>query len=654
VALVIETRSRRRLKYAGVAAVMLALVGWRLVESRAVRIAVAPTRVLEARVSWRGADRWRPYSVPRAAGPAREPVPIAALAALERRRDPRGLAAGWLLSGEPDRAATALEHAGASPDSDSDRAVVALARGQLEEALVLLDRALAVAPRHAQALWNRGLVLRQLGLLHTAAKAFDDVAALGEPGWRDEARQRAQALRALVAEPVATQDRITALGLKMVATGALPSPDEVRTLPGLMRHYLYHAVRAAPSTERVRALLPVAVELDRMNGETRLAEWVRAAAARDLSRRAPWSATYARLVANPKALRPVDADAYVAALEQAHEDDLLLGVLLLLNRAPQRVADYEALAQRRGDPWFIAIADRLAGEAERAAGRFVTAEQRLRDGDARCRAGHVDYQCASLELALAKLTTWQHRTSEARRIALAALPLARNEGVRQDAVELPVLYLLGDLARCRNAFSLMRAYLEEPLSRQPTCEGQRYVHEQLAIGRMFALDVDGAGRELAQAPRCGLPVKLPRADLIVGLARAGAPPPDAATLPADLTKQRPAMTPGNRATVDVLLGRLYIDGNRQSGRALVEQALVDLEGQPSSDVSATRARTLAHITLAVDDARHGEHDRALAQLATAMAATAPRRCALGVTVDDERAVAVARDADGKTIGRYLD
>src|SRR2546430_671112 len=63
-------------------------------------------------------------------------------------------------------------------DSDPDRA------------LELLDGLLRTNGAHAQALWNRGLVLQSLGLGLGAAQSFHAVAALGEPGWADEARAR--------------------------------------------------------------------------------------------------------------------------------------------------------------------------------------------------------------------------------------------------------------------------------------------------------------------------------------------------------------------------------------------------------------------------------------------------------------------------------
>lgn len=159
-------------------------------------LAVAPTRSLEARLSWSGASAHRPYGVLRSGDERpKELVPLQKLAKLEEEGDLHGLATGHLLRGEREQAAEYLQRAPASPDVASDRAVVALSKGELEEALRLLDGVLEKHPQHPQALWNRALVLRELGRDALAAEAFDAVAALREPGWAEEAKERASALR---------------------------------------------------------------------------------------------------------------------------------------------------------------------------------------------------------------------------------------------------------------------------------------------------------------------------------------------------------------------------------------------------------------------------------------------------------------------------
>ncbi len=122
-------------------------------------------------------------------------MPLETLSKLEKAGDYHGMATGYLLRGEREQASSSLGRvSAASADVDSDRAVVALQRGALEEALTILEGVLEKAPNHAPALWNRGLVLRELGLDLLAAQSFAKVAALKEPGWSNEARERQAAL----------------------------------------------------------------------------------------------------------------------------------------------------------------------------------------------------------------------------------------------------------------------------------------------------------------------------------------------------------------------------------------------------------------------------------------------------------------------------
>jgi len=194
---------RRPLQVAGVALAVAASVTIYLALPRGggpgapqVAVALAPRRVVEARLAWRGAADYRTYDVPRAGEPPHESIAMRTLADLEARGDLHGVGALALLNGERRRAADYLARAGDSADVVSDRAALALADHQPENALALADAALAKDPGHGPALWNRALALRELGLSRAAAAAFREVARRGEPGWAAEARQRAAALDA--------------------------------------------------------------------------------------------------------------------------------------------------------------------------------------------------------------------------------------------------------------------------------------------------------------------------------------------------------------------------------------------------------------------------------------------------------------------------
>ena len=161
----------------------------------------AAVRGLEARIAYAAADQYLPYVPTRTGGADEEAlqagnrVPLRTLAELEERGDLHGIAAAYLVHGELRQAADFLSRSAPSADRDSDRAVVAMAQGDLPGALSLVDGVLRQAPDHPQALWNRALVLRSLGLPREAAEAFEAVAHRGEPGWSEEAGIRARALR---------------------------------------------------------------------------------------------------------------------------------------------------------------------------------------------------------------------------------------------------------------------------------------------------------------------------------------------------------------------------------------------------------------------------------------------------------------------------
>ncbi|MCY1036423.1 tetratricopeptide repeat protein [Corallococcus sp. BB11-1] len=155
------------------------------------------TRALEARVSHPRADKWRLYVPMRGSGnPGAElsesppPLPLRPLAEMEERKEFRGIVAAYVLHGQWQQAQAVLVREPASLSRDNDLAVVALHEGRFQDALSLLDPVVRADPEHAQALWNRGLALFELKQYARAARDFEQVAALGEPGWSDEARKR--------------------------------------------------------------------------------------------------------------------------------------------------------------------------------------------------------------------------------------------------------------------------------------------------------------------------------------------------------------------------------------------------------------------------------------------------------------------------------
>ncbi|WP_224363602.1 zf-HC2 domain-containing protein [Hyalangium versicolor] len=427
-------------------------------------LALAPTRSMEARLSYGGASGWRPYGVKRSGNERPvEVVPLETQVKLEKAGDLYGLATTFLLSGERERAAAYLGKLSASPEVDSDRAVVALSKGELEEALTLLEGVLEKAPNHAPALWNRGLVLRELGLDLLAAESFGKVAALNEPGWSDEARERRTLLERKHQERQSRWMAVRDAGKAMAEQGPILSSEQVRDAPPLARRYLYLAVWSAPTAERVRALMPVAQALDAHYGGRVLQDYLERTTQRDFSKRAPLAATFAQVLAGK--LEPGASEGFIRQLQASGEQDILLGALPLLDLMPARVELYQAAARAVGDPWFLTNAELQRAKAQFGANEQAQAETTLRAAIASCEQQGLDDRCAELERALAELYTAGHRLPEAREHALRGLRWVQQ--VNDAGMEAQMLQDLGQIARLRESLALSRAYLQEAALLQP-------------------------------------------------------------------------------------------------------------------------------------------------------------------------------------------
>ncbi|KFE71032.1 anti-sigma factor family protein [Hyalangium minutum] len=437
-------------------------------------LALAPTRSTEARLSYGGASGWRPYGVKRSGNERPvERVPLETQAKLEKKSDLHGLATTFLLQGEKDQAAEYLGKLSSSPDVDSDRAVVALSKGALEEALSLLEGVLEKAPNHAPALWNRGLVLRELGLDLLAAESFGKVAALNEPGWSDEARERKAQLERQGQERHNRWKAVWDAGNRMVADGTLLTDSQVRDAPPMARRSLYLAAWTAPTAERVLALRPVAQALDAHYGGRVLETYLERTAKRDFATRAPLAATFSQGLEGK--LDATAGEAFIRQLQASGEQDILLGALSLLGMLPARVDLYEAAARSLGDPWFLMSAQLQRAQAQLAARELGQAEATLRTALPECEQQHLDSRCAELEQMLVELYTLDHRLSEAGELARKGL--TRAQQMNEAGLEVRFLQNLEQIARFQKGLALARAYLQESALREPdSCPTQIHVH----------------------------------------------------------------------------------------------------------------------------------------------------------------------------------
>ncbi len=616
-------------------------------------VATRRTRGIEARLGRAEADAWRPYDVQRGSDRAPEAAPLAELASLEARRDYHGVATAWLLAGDPRRADAYLERASPSPAVENDRAVVALARGDLEEALVRAEAALASAPKNPQALWNRGLALRDLGLELLAADSFQEVAALGEPGWAEEAKQRADALTAQAGARRDSWWAARKAGGAMVAGGAPVGDELARAHPGVVQLYLYHALRAAPSRERALALAPLAATLDAQSGGDRLQRAVRAVAGADFAVRAPLARTYSDLYGDAAKVAGPARAAYLDRLRRARQPDILLGALVLTDEVPAHLDEFHRLSVESGDPWYLYTDEHEQAKAEVARGELLQAERRLLAALPACHQTRIEYRCGYLEHELALLYVTLHRPVEARRVASDGWAHARQAG--EWGFEALFLQDLASAARFRSGFALARAYLDETLRRQlGKCEVEQYVRLQSAMLDLDALRPEEARRDLARAPLCGKPLQLAGADLLAELAHFAGTDDESARAQAALRTLREggALSPGQRALADEMEGRLLLERGRAEAKPLLDRAIASAAALPPWDVEAQKARSFSYSGLVHAAGRDGRWGDALDLLAAELGADPPRRCAVGVATDYDRLLVAARGADGAPLGRW--
>lgn len=611
-------------------------------------LADAPTRTIEARVSYPGADVHRPYGPMRSgdAG-AVPPAPLRELARMEAEGDVHGLAAAYLVRGNTQMAAPYLAKAGDSPDVASDKALLALDKKDYAQALELLEGALKADPRHAQALWNRGLVLKELELWALAAQSFDAVAALGEHGWAEEARTRAASLRShLVDHWRETTDAAKAL----ITEKSTVPPELLQAKPGAFRAKLYEAVRVAPSVERLEALVPVAAALDARYGGSSMRDAIRWAQSRDFRRRGPLAARYLELYRTNKVAGELPQ--YLEDVLRAGERDLYMGALLHEEKVEEHLDTFAELAVQVADPWFLLLADHEKARAAIRRGEFLRAEQFLLAAVARCEAQPIGYRCIPIEADLSDLYRQLHRLPESNRHAQAALSNYRGDSRWSEEQH---LQQLGQNARYLGEAALARAYLEETLARNPgDCQMRHFVRANDALARLQVLDVTGARASMAEALSCEAPLSISGARTLVDLARMRPDAEQDRKLVEGLAALRGQgrLPPGQLALVTHFEGRFHVERDRARGEALLRRAINEAKQLPSYDVDARKTQAYSYTSLLFAAGKAGEYEQALALFGEELGGAFPQQCMLAVTVDAERTLILMLGADGQLRAHY--
>jgi cellulose synthase operon protein C len=607
---------------------------------------LSPSRAFEERLPFAAFDQYRAYDTNRAGAAHREPLSGKTLRDLEALPDQVGLIAAHLARGELDAADEALRRAAPGDDLDVERAFVAARQGHPAGALALLDRVLARTPRHAQALWNRAVVLGELDLSLVAAEAFDasftaSFAAV-QPRWSVEAFQRRAALRSR--EAARKQDwKTTHEACVALERGVVPDLGIVRRRPWVCRPGLYEAVRRAQTREEVMRLLPVADVIDAESGDTASSELVKRTASLDFQLRGASVAIYRKLAIPPAPSAEAKAG-FVAQLRASGQADLVLGALPRAGMLHDHLDEYVALARARHDPYFAEIAVQFDAQAKQDAGRSLEAELSLRDAVAECAKREVELRCVYLQMALANQYLTRHLPAEATKVAVAGLERSRRLGLYW--ADRLLFAILADAARLERDYPQMRAYLREAALRDDECPQQRLSHEAMSDAELTELRFAGARAELDRAPACGEPLTLLRARIEATLAHVDGTPERVAGLREDFARARrdATWTPGERAYLDASEGRLVAAGDPAAARGLLARAIAAADQLGIGDATATKARSVAYNTLLVLGAKDLDSAALLAVFAAAGRVPPRAGCALGALIDGERLLLVARDA----------
>jgi hypothetical protein len=618
-----------------------------------VRGALAARRGFEPRLSWAAIDGHRPYDAPRAAGPAvREGLPLELLARVEKLGDPSALVAAQLATGNLDQAARVLDAAPESPALASDRAALDLFRGEPELALVHVAAALAKQPDNVQARWNRALALAQLGLDRSAAAELDAIAALGEPGWADEARARAEGLRGQRRRSDDASAAASAAGDALVAGGA-PPLDLVGPFPDRMRLYFYDAVRTASTAERIAALRPMANALDTAFGETTLAALLDRVAASNLGRRAPLAARYAEIRAKRDA---AGAAQLATAAERAGAHDIAIGALLFtgLGRVDPSLLDrYRALAARTIDPWFeLAAIEQEANAAVLAYDRS-RAESLLAPALERCRPTKLVLRCDRIGRLLVDSYIALHRYAAAHEHLGTLLRSAR--ATNNPVVEHELLKWSADLATWRDDVTtswqpVADAYLAEwALGETDTCAADRLVRETRAQALINRHRNTEARAVFAGEPTCpAAPTTEQQLSRLFVLAHLTAEDPALlAPLRRDLATLRasPELSEPRRVLVDHVEGRALLASDPAAARDFLKRAV----SAPDRSPGVAQARTYSYAALIDEAAARGAWSETADLFAQELGTERAAPCTVGASVDREETYVAVR-ADGAALG----
>lgn len=613
-------------------------------------------RALEARLTHRGAAAYRRYNPPAGSvAPEASSRLLGQLTRLEEAQDWHGLGAAWLWLGQPSRALVYLQRAQASTDVESDHAVASLLAGDDNDAATRLEAVLGQNPGHPQALWNRALLARHLHLGLTAAADFATVAKQGEPGWSKEALERSEQQRADILRRHDSWLRMSAAAQALLRSAA-PIPAELLAqFPDELRLHFYDAVRGAPSAQRVLALQPLAVALDKRFGGSELQEYVARIAQSSFAERAALAEIYRRLADPAASFSPTQIDEYLRTLRSSRQPDILLGALVQTDRVQANLEEYLSLAQATRDPWFALFAEQQRATREMAQGALLEAERQLRPAALACRTGPFRYRCGYLNFKLGELYRELNRTDLAYEAGRVALHLVQEIDAWQ--LETTVLALLGDIAFFDNHHALIQIYFREIAEREALgpedCRFTKFMRDRLAMVEVFNLRFDAARQVMTEAGHCGVSPSKIGLFVQVDVARSGSAN-EIAAVRDRITAWRKSPQPGRDQGwwADFLEGRLLLRSESERGNQLLRTAIQAAERVGRWDEEARKVRAYSYQTLIGEAGRKGEYAQVLTELAKELEVPLPNTCVVGLALDGEQRVSVVRGMDGSLAGRF--
>lgn len=637
-------RSRRTPLLVGfglVAAAAVAIVVWRTRpagpdEPVAPAIALGTTRALEARFSAGPFAAHREYAVVRGAAAA-EPISLTTLAALEQQGDRAALVAALASSGD---LARARQLASEAKIAGTDRAAIEIAGGAPETALEAL-----AGETGPVAAWNRALAARDLQLPMLARSELAQVVAAREPGWADEAAKRIAALDAVLA-PRAGAMELLARGRAMVAwTGPVLTEEDVALHPGTVRIYFYDALRTADARGLV-ALSPLAEALDRgtPNHEAKRALDRTAAAAESV--RARFRDRYRALAAS--SLEAAEAKRLVDDLAAAGPAvaDLWFGALAWTRSLGDHAAAARRVVAAFEDPWLdLQITHEELVHVRQTLGPAAAIDAARRAVD-ECPTAWA-YRCGQLALDAAESVADAGRSDDA--IAYARRARDSFAAAGATASEDSALTYLGELARYRDRRALARATFEEAELR---ATGDCVVAQYARVGRARLALLDARldeARALLPAPgKCNAPVDELALVASTELARASNRADDRKTAEAWIAAARTSDVPHTVMLAEVASARLVAAADPKTDDAL--RAWIAAHPlDPNPDDLPPRSWASAGV---IDAAGERGDWAGVADAATAeLGRPAIDGCLVVASLDEDREVVSARDANGEWHGR---